>query len=247
MRKYRWALLGILFLTACADSPESRRVQLVQENTPAVVAVNVLKKDGSVFTGTGFVVTPDGLIATNRHVIDQAVYINTTFSDGTVSGEAKPVASATHTDLALIKINARHLPTVRLASSARVLPGQSITVIGNPRRLQNTVSTGIISQVRQKADGGMWHQISAPISPSSSGSPVFNEQGEVISVSFASYKGEDNQNLNFAIPSGELIRFVRAAGYTLPAPVKKTRFSSNPLVRHVQKSWAIVKSFFTAH
>ena len=213
-----------------------------------MVAVNVVKQDGSTFTGTGFVLTPDGLLATSRHVSANALYINVTFNNGVVSGEAVPVAQAGNVDISLLKIQAENLPTVKLGNSDEVLPGQTITVIGNPRRLQNTVSSGLISQVRKKADGIIWHQISAPISPSSSGSPVFNDKGEVVSVAFSSYKGEGNQNLNFSVPSNYLAELVRAAGYTLPqrqevaqqtVPKKKNAF-----VTHIQKSWEILKRLF---
>ena len=235
-------------LPVCALCQTHDHVRIAQENAPAVVAVNVVKQDGSTFTGTGFVLTPDGLLATSRHVSADALYINVTFNNGVVSGEAVPVAQAGNVDISLLKIQAENLPTVKLGNSDEVLPGQTITVIGNPRRLQNTVSSGLISQVRKKADGIIWHQISAPISPSSSGSPVFNDKGEVVSVAFSSYKGEGNQNLNFSVPSNYLAELVRAAGYTLPqrqevaqqtAPKKKNAF-----VTHIQKSWEILKRLF---
>lgn len=235
-------------LPVCALCQTHDHVRIAQENAPAVVAVNVVKQDGSTFTGTGFVLTPDGLLATSRHVSADALYINVTFNNGVVSGEAVPVAQAGNVDISLLKIQAENLPTVKLGNSDEVLPGQMITVIGNPRRLQNTVSSGLISQVRKKADGIIWHQISAPISPSSSGSPVFNDKGEVVSVAFSSYKGEGNQNLNFSVPSNYLAELVRAAGYTLPqqqevaqqtVPKKKNAF-----VTHIQKSWEILKRLF---
>lgn len=240
-------LLSLVLLLACAAAyAENDHIRIAQENAPAVVAVNVVKKDSSTFTGTGFVLSQDGLIATNRHVSDDALYINITFNNGTVSGEAVTVAKTDKVDLALLKIQALNLPTVRLADSDGVLPGQSITVIGNPRRLQNTISSGLISQVRQKADGTLWHQISAPISPSSSGSPVFNADGEVISVAFASYKGEDNQNLNFAVPSNYLARLAADAGYTLTPGTRAAEPAlppqeGNPLANHLKKSWTILK------
>jgi len=226
---------------------ENDHVRIARENAAAVVAVNVVKADGSTFTGTGFVLTQDGLIATSRHVSDDSLFINITFNNGAVSGEAQTVAAAGNVDLSLLKIEALNLPTVTLGDSAYVLPGQPITVIGNPRRLQNTVTSGLISQVRKKADGILWHQISAPISPSSSGSPVFNANGEVISVAFASYKGEGNQNLNFAVPSNYLAQLVRAAGFTLPAKETGQTASAQPadtqnaFVRHIKKSWDILK------
>lgn len=213
--------------------------QIAQRNMPAVVTVNVLQQDGGSFTGTGFVITPDGLIATNRHVLTNSLYANISFQNGVISGEAIPVAQAADTDLALLKIEAKNLPYVTLGNSDTAHPGQTITVIGNPRRLQNTVTSGLISQLRQQKDGTFWHQISAPISPSSSGSPVFDDRGEVISIAFTSLTGENNQNLNFAIPVNYLKTLVEQTGYTLPAPGSTT--SSNAFVRHIQKSWQILK------
>ena len=236
-------LLACLLICFTAPGLAAKtHVQIAEENAKNVVAVNVAKNDGTTFTGTGFVVHPDGLIATSRHVADNALYMNVTFNTGAVSGEAKLVAQATDVDLALLKIQAANLPTAVIGNSDTVLPGQIITVIGNPRRLQNTVSSGLISQVRQKANGVLWHQISAPISPSSSGSPVFNENGEVISVAFGSYKGEGNQNLNFAVPSSYLIQLMQSIGYTPTyTPPPPAQPEGNAFVRHIQKSWQILK------
>jgi S1-C subfamily serine protease len=232
------------FLGTVPAAAENDHVKIAGQNAPAVVAINTVKEDGSTFTGTGFVLTPDGLIATSRHVIDDTLYMNITFSNGAVSGEAVAVAAAGNVDLALLKIQAQNLPTVHVADSVSVRPGQPITVIGNPRRLQNTVTSGLISQVRQKADGILWHQISAPISPSSSGSPVFNEDGEVISVAFASYPGENNQNLNFSVPSTYLLELVRKAGYTLPEKIEEPAAvlpePENPVVAYLKRCWKIL-------
>ncbi len=236
MRKFAILFFTLLFLYACGkNANEPARVRIARDNAPAVVVVNILKENGSTHTATGFVLTPDGLIATNRHVTEDALFINVTFNDGTVSGEAKPVAQAKDVDLALLKIKASRLPTVQLGDSSRVAPGQAITVIGNPRRLQNTVSDGIISQIRQRPNGIIWHQISAPLSPSSSGSPVFNENGHVISIAFGSYNEKGNQNLNFAVPSNYLTGLVYTSGYQLPTPRR-----ANPFVRHIRRAWAIL-------
>lgn len=236
-------LLACLFFFALMPPLAAKtHVQIAEENAKNVVAVNVAKNDGTTFTGTGFVVHPDGLIATSRHVADNALYMNITFNTGAVSGEAQLVAQSAEVDLALLKIQAAHLPTAVIGNSDTVLPGQIITVIGNPRRLQNTVSSGLISQVRKKANGVLWHQISAPISPSSSGSPVFNENGEVVSVAFGSYKGEGNQNLNFAVPSNYLIQLMQSIGFNPTLPQQSAQQpEGNAFVRHVQKSWQILK------
>lgn len=240
--KHLPALLAcLLFPCVCAAKTH---VEIAEQNAQSVVAVNVVKKDGSTFTGTGFVVSQNGLIATSRHVSDNALFINITFNNGAVSDEAKVAAESQLVDLALLKIPAQGLPTVTLGDAQTVLPGQIITVIGNPRRLQNTVSSGLISQVRKKANGVIWHQISAPISPSSSGSPVFNEDGDVISVAFASFKGDGNQNLNFAVPANYLAQLIDKAGYLPPLRPQAAPAPQNAFVRHIQKSWHIVKGWF---
>lgn len=242
-------LLVACLLVLSLHAQAKTRVEIAEENSPSIVAVNVLRPDGSTFTGTGFVLTQDGVIATSRHVVEDALFSNITFNTGAISGEAKTLALDDKVDLALIKIDARHLPVVLLADSDYALPGQEITVIGNPRRLQNTVTSGLLSQVRKKSDGIIWHQISAPISPSSSGSPVFNENGEVISIAFSSYEGAGNQNLNFSVPSNYLVRLLEANGYE-PARAgieqEKTERSLWEKIKiHLAKSCAIVKRMFT--
>lgn len=243
MRSFLILLAAFCWLGAPLSAWAHDHVQIAQQNMPAVVAVNVLKKDGSTFTGTGFVLTQDGLIATSRHVLDDALYLNLTFSNGTVSGEAVPLAQDDVADVALLKIQAEFLPYTTLAADDNALPGQTITVIGNPRRLQNTVTSGIISQVRPQKDGTRWLQISAPISPSSSGSPVFNEKGEVIAMAFATLSGEDNQNLNFALPVAYIHALAAQAGISLPGqlPTPVVTPAGNPFVRHIKKSWQISK------
>ena len=216
-------------------------IYIAQHNMPAVVQVNVLTNDGKTSSGTGFIIDSDGLIVTNRHVLQNSLYANITFNNGVTSGEAVILAQDPKLDIALIKIEAQNLPHVTLAEKDDVLIGQTITVIGNPRRLQNTVTSGIISQLRKQKDGTMWHQISAPISPSSSGSPVFSEKGEVISVAFASITGEGNQNLNFAIP----VRYVRELAGANDISLPNTESAGkHPFLNHLKKSWEITKRLF---
>ena len=239
--KYILPVLLFLPLSVFAHN----HVDIAAKNAPAVVAVNVAKKDGSTFTGTGFMLTADGVIATSRHVTENALYINITFNNGAVSGEAVPFAHGEGArDLSLLKIQAAHLPYVTIGNSDTVVPGQEITVIGNPRRLQNTVTSGLISQVRLQPDGMLLHQISAPISPSSSGSPVFNDNGEVVSVAFGSYEGDGNQNLNFAIPSNYLRQLASQHSIMLPRekPQKARQPSSRAFINHIHRSWLILKS-----
>ena len=155
------------------------------------------------------------------------------------------------TDLALLKIPNENLPCVTFRNSTYVRAGQEITVIGNPRRLQNTVTSGLVSQIRQVSQNVIWHQISAPISPSSSGSPVFDNDGYVIGIALSSLKGKDNQNLNFAIPGNYLLQLMAENGIE-PVMAQERQnaqkhFTNNRLTwwqlikRHVELSWYILK------
>lgn len=240
---FKCLVLSLCFVSFAAWGQEHNHVQIAQQNIPAVVAVNVLAQDSSTHTGTGFIISSDGLIVTNRHVLKNALYTNITFGNGAISGEAIPLAQDDKVDLALLKIEAQHLPHVTLAPTDTVWPGQTITVIGNPRRLQNTVTSGIISQLRTQPDGTVWHQISAPISPSSSGSPVFNAQGEVIGVAASSLSGSGNQNLNFAIPVQYVKQLLQDQHLELPAGTSDEG-TAHPFLRHIQKSWNITKRLF---
>ncbi|WP_052545804.1 S1C family serine protease [Elusimicrobium minutum] len=228
--------LFLLFIIAFSLCDAKTHVEIAEEFSPSVVTINVANSRGGTFNGTGFIVSPDGLIATSRHVVDGAIYMNVTFNTGLVSDEAVLIAVSPKVDIALIKINAKDLPTVVLGDSDYALPGSIITVIGNPRRLQNTVTEGIISQVRLMKKGVVWHQISAPISPSSSGSPVFNENGEVISVAFSTYKGADNQNLNFAIPSNYLAELMLEKGY-IPPMAQRVQTNENKFASYIKQCW----------
>jgi len=247
-------ILIILFLSAFMPSAAAQktRTQIAQEAADTIVSVNIVKQDGAIKSATGFIVNPNGVIATAKHAVKDARLINLTFKNGAVSDEAKVIALADlkDVDLALIKITAFNLPIVVFGDSGKVQVGEDITVIGNPRRLQNTVTNGLISQLRLVNDGVVWQQISAPISPSSSGSPVFNVRGEVIGVALSSLQGADNQNLNFSVPSNYLIELMAQNGFTAArAKTTKVQYAQNKktlgiygrIAGHIQKSWRILK------
>jgi S1-C subfamily serine protease len=247
-----------IFITALLLLPSfsfaaKTHTQIADEFGDTIVSVNVAKKDGSTHSGTGFIVHPSGIIATAGHVVENAIFINLTFKNGAISDEAVVVTITPdkEIDLALLQIAANNLPHVIFKSSDTVKAGAEITVIGNPRRLQNTITNGLISQLRQVSKGVVWQQISAPISPSSSGSPVFNTNGFVIGIALSSLKGSDNQNLNFAIPSNYLMELMRESGVTPDIDNKryadisqgklKNTNALDKIISHVKKSWYILK------
>lgn len=155
-------------------------------------------------TGSGFILSQDGHLLTNAHVVAEAGTVQVTLKDGR-SFEGKVVGTDRVTDVAVIKIKATKLPTVKLGNSKNSVPGEWAIAIGNPLGLDNTVTIGIISAMdRSSAQVGVpdkrvnFIQTDAAINPGNSGGPLLNAQGEVIGVNTAIRA--DAQGLGFAIP-----------------------------------------------
>ncbi|BAU64116.1 2-alkenal reductase [Stanieria sp. NIES-3757] len=154
--------------------------------------------------GSGFILSSDGLILTNAHVVDRADNVEVTLKNGR-SFDGKVMGTDPLTDIAVIKIPAENLPTVTFADSEQIQPGEWAIAIGNPLGLDNTVTTGIVSATgRSGAQVGVadkrvsFIQTDAAINPGNSGGPLLNAQGEVIGVNTAIIRNA--QGLGFAIP-----------------------------------------------
>ncbi|MDF5739841.1 MULTISPECIES: HhoA/HhoB/HtrA family serine endopeptidase [unclassified Nostoc] len=155
-------------------------------------------------TGSGFILSEDGELLTNAHVVADTDTVQVTLKDGR-SLEGKVVGVDTVTDVAVVKIKANNLPTAKLGNSQDLVPGQWAIAIGNPLGLDNTVTIGIISATdRTSAQVGVpdkrvsFIQTDAAINPGNSGGPLLNAQGEVIGINTAIRA--DAQGLGFAIP-----------------------------------------------
>ena len=157
-------------------------------------------------TGTGFFVSADGDLLTNFHVIQGAAHISARTNKGAIFLFERVIAESADSDVALLKFQATDLDYLKLGSSAEAVEGETVLVIGNPEGLQGTVSNGIISAFRENRS---YIQITAPVSPGSSGSPVLDETGRVIGM--ATLVSKEGQNLNFAI-SAEVIETVLRSG-----------------------------------
>lgn len=154
--------------------------------------------------GSGFVVSADGEIITNAHVVDGADTVQITLKDGRTF-EGKVLGADPVTDVAVIKIDATNLPTVKLSNSEQIQPGEWAIAIGNPLGLDNTVTAGIISATgRSSGQVGIpnervdYIQTDAAINPGNSGGPLLNQQGEVIGMNTAII--QNAQGIGFAIP-----------------------------------------------
>lgn len=189
-------LAGLLFMAALAlrvSAADLTPAQIAERATPSVVLIRV--PDG---LGSGFVVGADGRFVTNYHVIRGAKQATVVAADGHEYKDVELLAADIAHDLVLLRVSARNLTPLPLGDSASARPGQHVVAIGHPLGLGNTVSDGLVSAVREISKDLTLLQISAPISPGSSGGPVFNDRGEVIGISALVISS--GQNLNFAIP-----------------------------------------------
>ena len=186
--------------------------EIVDASSPAIVRVEVGGEGGNSRIGTGFIVGPSGLIATNLHVIEGEAQISVKLYKDEAAYPVVSIAGVdTEHDLALMWIQPPHktLPTVRLGDSNIMSAGDKIYAIGNPLGFNYSVSDGLVSQVRDLAKNLTVLQISAPISQGSSGGPLFNQFGEVVGITTLIVTGEGissdrAQNINLALPSNYL-------------------------------------------
>lgn len=155
-------------------------------------------------TGSGFILSSDGQLVTNAHVVEGSSTVKVTLKDGQVF-EGKVMGVDELTDIAVVKINAKNLPTAKLGNAEKLIPGEWAIAIGNPLGFDNTVTIGIISALdRPSAQVGIpdkrvrFIQTDAAINPGNSGGPLLNAQGEVIGLNTAIRT--DAQGLGFAIP-----------------------------------------------
>ena len=164
--------------------PKLTPKDIVTRSKPAIVRVESMGGDR---VGTGFIVAANGIIATNLHVVAGANDIRVKLLDGTVYPVARIIGVDSKRDLVLLSIDARApLPILLLGDSNAVSAGDPVVAIGNPLGVFDyTVSDGLISSVRVESPELTVLQISAPISPGSSGGPLFNPFGEVIGIATA--------------------------------------------------------------
>jgi S1-C subfamily serine protease len=182
-----------------ADAKAVKRIpEIVKEQADAVVFLRVTANNGERRVGTGFIVRRTGEILTNFHVVEDAKTVTVRLKNEDVYDEVAVIENDPRRDIALIKVRGWNLPVVRLGNSDPVQVGERVLAIGNPRGLEQTVTDGLISAIRDTGKGYKLFQMSVPISTGSSGGPLFNMAGEAIGITAAYLEG--GQNLNFAIP-----------------------------------------------
>lgn len=155
--------------------------------------------------GSGVIVSPDGYIITNNHVVEQADEIRVTLYDKR-SFRARVIGADTKTDVTVVKIDADDLQAIKWGNSDKLQVGEFVLAIGNPYRLSHTVTMGIISAVGRAnvgiADYEDFIQTDAAINPGNSGGPLVNVKGELIGINTAIFSRSGGyQGIGFAVPS----------------------------------------------
>ena len=218
-----------------SNSGKMTPAQVYAQNVQSVVAITNQGVTNGMFgqeaftgSGSGFILTADGYVLTNHHVIDKAQAIRVTLSDGS-EYEAQLVGSDAVSDVALLKIEAQDLPAVTIGSSDNLEVGDQVAAIGNPLgELTSTQTVGYVSAKDRSVntDGTIINmlQTDAAINSGNSGGPLFNMNGEVIGITTAKYSGNTSsgasiEGIGFAIPINE----VRATADELIATGKITR------------------------
>ncbi len=176
------------------NAPRQQRPDRGEEETPRGV-------------GSGFIVSADGFVMTNAHVVEGADEVIVTLADKR-EFKARIVGSDRRTDVAVVKIEATGLPSVKLGDASRVRVGEWVMAIGSPFGLENTVTAGIVSaKQRDTGDYLSFIQTDVAINPGNSGGPLINMRGEVIGINSQIYSRSGGfQGISFAIPIDEAVR-----------------------------------------
>lgn len=199
-----------------AATPKSVEA-IAAEVRPSVVKVMQVGRDGLDGLGAGFVVSADGLIATNLHVIGEARRLEIETGDGEKYEVVEVTATDSHWDLAILRVAKKGLKPLKLADSDTVVQGQPIVAMGNPEGLAFSVVDGVVSAFPDVVNDIPMIRVAVPIEKGNSGGPLLNRQGEVIGL--LTLKSARTENLGFAMPVNELKRMIAK-----PNPVPMDRW-----------------------
>lgn len=190
---------------------ESAATKVAEEVSPSVVSIIISKELDSYYQlglqevggGTGFIISEDGLILTNRHVVSDSDAEYTVVMSDETTYEADVLSVDAFNDLAILKIAAQDLSTVELGDSGQLKAGQTVIAIGNTlAEYQNTVTRGVVSGLARDLGGNLTNliQTDAAINQGNSGGPLINSAGQVIGINVAVDRTDLAEGIGFAIP-----------------------------------------------
>jgi serine protease Do len=217
-----WALVALIAgplvnTQAFARGVDPDDSDVAQQTIPAIVNLSVWKMRPPANAGhapqrvktygSGFIIDPTGIIVTNKHVIDGAIDVMATFSDGN-QAHAKLLAAAAISDLAVLKVDAdRELPVLKWGNSDALRIGETVLTIGNPQGIGMSVSAGVVSALNRNLEDtpfDRYIQTDAAVNHGNSGGPLVNRDGEVVGVATALYNTDPKGGfigIGFAIPA----------------------------------------------
>jgi serine protease Do len=211
------------------QSSSNKSVQEIGKLSNRVVYVEVYDATNTVIaSGSGVVMSADGEILTNFHVIDQASSIKIEFNDKRTFTTSTVLIKDESLDLALIKINANSLQSVNIGDSTILELGEEVVAIGSPLGYKNSLTSGVVSQTLRKVEGQNYIQISAPIDHGSSGGALFNMKGELVGITSAFV--QSSADINLAIPASDVKTFLSRPKVvqSLTSLLQKKPITKNP-------------------
>ncbi len=210
-----WVTFFLCFIFFIPALAQEKLPEIVKKIEPSTVIIMTYDKEGKIIgQGSGFFISKNGDVITNRHVLTGAHSAEVKTTNGKVYPITLIIAEDKEADIIRASVNLPVKSVYPLSVSSSIPEvGERVAVIGSPLGLERTVSDGIVSAVREIPAFGKIYQITAPISPGSSGSPVVNMKGEVIGV--ATFQFVEGQNLNFAIPGERIAKLKTEKGMTL--------------------------------
>ncbi|UCF17241.1 MAG: serine protease, partial [Phycisphaerales bacterium] len=214
MSRFVFLVCPTIFSSSLAIAKEDLPA-IVKKISPSVVVIQAYDKEGKPYSqGSGFFFNDKGYVITNGHVLERADRAEVKTSDGNIYAVKEVLGEDSKADIILLSVTipGEVAHPVSISKSFPIV-GEQVLVIGSPLGLEQTVSEGIVSAIRKIRTYGKVIQITAPISPGSSGSPVVDMQGDVIGI--ATFQTVKGQNLNFSIPIDRVTKLKPEKGKTL--------------------------------
>ena len=225
---------------AAAASPELTPAQIFEYNADAVFTIYT-SFDNQYFgsSGSGFFISSSGVAVTNHHVIEGWPFAYIRTNTGQIFDISGYYIYDDIGDIAIIQVAGRNFPYLTRGDSDALRIGEAVFAIGSPLGYHNTFSTGIISRFDDVGEFGTYRvynmiQMTAPISGGSSGGALFNDRGQVIGITTASYDATWAQQLNFAIPISSVEPLTNAATELTPLPIGELQYVDR---EYVVGSW----------
>lgn len=212
MPNARGLSLPLVLATAILSGQQTLTIpQIAKKVSPCVVVIEGKTESGES-VGSGFLVSKDGKIVTNLHVISHLTTAKVLVPNGDVFDSLTVLATDERRDLAVVKVAGFDLPTLEFGNSDPLAVGQRVVAVGSPLGLEGTVTSGILSAIRE-SDGYKVLQTDAAVNPGNSGGPLVDDGGRVVGV--ITFKLRSSENLNFAVP----INYVRGLMDNLQQPM----------------------------